>query len=63
MSINLLKNSAHRNKYIYHGDSEWGYPNGIPASVGTIIKITNDFNDELELQYQTPDPNNRWDEF
>ncbi|MDE6523466.1 MAG: hypothetical protein K2L17_11655 [Muribaculaceae bacterium] len=50
-------------RVVYHGDSEWGYPNGIPASEGKIIKITNDFNDEIELQYQTPDPNNRWDEF
>lgn len=48
---------------IYHGDTEYGYPNGIPASEGKVIEITKGFSDEIELKYQTPDPNNRWDDF
>lgn len=48
---------------VYHGNTEYGYPNGIPASGGKVIEITEGFKDEIELNYQTPDPNNRWDDF
>ena len=50
-------------RVVYHGDTEHGYPNGIPASEGKVIEITKGFSDEIELKYQTPDPNNRWDGF
>lgn len=50
-------------RVVYHGDTEYGYPNGIPASEGKVIEITKGFSDEIELKYQTPDPNNRWDVF
>ena len=50
-------------RVVYHGDTEYGYPNGISASEGKVIEITKGFSDEIELKYQTPDPNNRWDEF
>lgn len=49
-------------RVVYHGDTEYGYPNGIPASGGKVIEITEGFNNEIELNYQTPDPNNRWDD-
>lgn len=50
-------------RVVYHGNTEYGYPNGIPASGGKVIEITEGFKDEIELNYQTPDPNNRWDDF
>ena len=50
-------------RVVYHGDTEYGYPNGIQASEGKVIEITKGFSDEIELKYQTPDPNNRWDVF
>lgn len=50
-------------RVVYLGDTEYGYPNGIPASGGKVIEITKGFSDEIELKYQTPDPNNRWEDF
>lgn len=50
-------------RVVYHGDTEHGYPNGIPASGGKVIVVTEGFSDEIELNYQTPDHNNRWDDF
>ena len=50
-------------RVVYHGNTEYGYPDGIPASGGKVIEMTEGFKDEIELNYQTPDPNNRWDDF
>lgn len=49
-------------RVVYHGDESIGYPSGIPASGGKIIEITGGFSDKIELNYQTPDPDNRWDD-
>lgn len=49
-------------RVVYHGDTEYGYPNGIPASGGKVIEINEGFSNEIELNYQTPDPYNRWDD-
>ncbi|MDE6369008.1 MAG: hypothetical protein K2K94_07205 [Muribaculaceae bacterium] len=46
-------------RVVYHGDATTGYPNGIPASEGKVLEITDKFNDEIELNYFTPET--RWD--
>ncbi|MDE5555345.1 MAG: hypothetical protein K2J10_09220 [Muribaculaceae bacterium] len=48
-------------RVVYHGGATTGYPNGIPASDGKILKVTDDFNEEIELNYLNPDTNDRWD--
>lgn len=45
-------------RLVYHGDTSYGYPNGIPASESKSIVITENFNEKIELNYITPDPAN-----
>lgn len=49
-------------RLVYSGDKSIGYPNGIPASEAKTVEITDKFNETIELNYRTPDPDNRWDD-
>lgn len=48
-------------RLVYHGDESIGYPNGIPAREAKTVEITDKFIETIELNYRTPDPDNRWD--
>ncbi len=48
-------------RVVYQGDDSIGYLNGIPASEGKVVNGSEGFNNEIELNYQTPDLDNRWE--
>ena len=61
VTIPCAINGKNTLRLVYHGDESIGYPNGIPASEAKTVEINDKFNETIELNYRTPDPDNRWD--